>query len=56
MVSSGKVGTPCFVCRQMIIELCDLDTPINCYSMSGDMKTYSVRELCPHPFTEEDLK
>jgi hypothetical protein len=20
------------------------------------MKTYSVRELCPHPFTEEDLK
>ena len=56
MISGGDIGTPCFVCRQMIIELCDLDTPINCYSTSGDMKTYSVRELCPHPFTEEDLK
>ena len=23
MVSSGKIGTPCFVCRQMISELFD---------------------------------
>ena len=55
MVSSGSIGTPCFVCRQMIIELCDLDTPINCYSTKGEVKTYTVKELCPHPFTEEDL-
>jgi cytidine deaminase len=55
MVSSGKIGTPCFVCRQMIIELCDLDTPINCYSTTGEVKTFTVRELCPHPFTEDDL-
>ena len=55
MVSSGKIGTPCFVCRQMIIELCDLDTHINCYSTVGEVKTFTVRELCPHPFTEDDL-
>ena len=48
-------GTPCFVCRQMISELCDLDTVINCYSNDGDKKTYTVKELCPHPFSEEDL-
>lgn len=55
MVSSGSIGTPCFVCRQMIIELCDLDTPINCYSTKGEVKTFTVKELCPHPFTEDDL-
>ena len=56
MISSGEVGTPCFVCRQMILELCDLDTNIYCYSTKGDMKVYTVRELCPYPFSEEDLK
>lgn len=55
MIHGGDIGTPCFVCRQMIIELCDLDTPINCYSTKGELKTYTVRELCPYPFTEEDL-
>lgn len=56
MISNGKVGTPCFVCRQMIQELCDKETIINCYSTKGDIKTYKVEELCPYPFDEEDLK
>ena len=56
MVSSGRVGTPCFVCRQMILEVCDMETPINCYSTNGDMKTFTVKELCPHPFDSEDLE
>ena len=56
MVSGGKVGTPCFVCRQMILELCDMDTKINCYSTKGECITYTVKELCPHPFGEDDLK
>jgi cytidine deaminase len=55
MIHGGQIGTPCFVCRQMIIELCDLDTPINCYSTNGDVKTYTVKDLCPFPFTEDDL-
>ena len=56
MLSSGKNGTPCFVCRQMINELCDGDTIINCYNKDGSVKSYTVSELCPYPFTEEDLK
>ena len=55
MVSSGKIGTPCFVCRQMIQELCDDDCMINCYSTSGDVKTFTKKELCPYPFDSEDL-
>lgn len=53
MLKNG--GTPCFVCRQMISELCDLDTIINCYSNDGEVKTYTVKELCPEPFSEENL-
>ena len=50
-----KLVTPCFVCRQMLIELCDMDAIINCYDKDGNMKTYTVKELCPYPFDEEDL-
>lgn len=56
MVGSGKIGTPCFVCRQMILEMFPIDAKVYCYSTNGDMKKYTVRELCPYPFSEDDLK
>ena len=56
MVSSGKIGTPCFVCRQMILELFEKEAIVRCYSTNGDVQEFTVEELCPHPFTEEDLK
>ena len=56
MVSSGRIGMPCFVCRQMISELFDKDAIVRCYSTSGEYKEYTVKELCPYPFGEEDLK
>lgn len=55
MVSSGKIGTPCFVCRQMMMEVCDNDTLIRCYSTNGDYQDYKLSDLCPYPFSEEDL-
>lgn len=55
MVSSGKIGTPCFVCRQMILELCDKDMIVRCYSTNGEFKEYTVSSLCPYPFDENDL-
>lgn len=56
MVSSGEIGTPCFVCRQMLVELFDRDSIVRCYSTKGDFVEYTVGELCPHPFDEDDLK
>ena len=55
MISSGKIGTPCFVCRQMISELFDLDSRVYCYDTEGNIKEYTVEELCPYPFGEDDL-
>ena len=56
MVSSDKISTPCFVCRQMIVELCSKDVVINCFNKNGDSKTFTVSELCPYPFDEDNLK
>lgn len=55
MVSSGKIGTPCFVCRQMINEVFEKDAIVRCYSKDGNYKEFTVEELCPYPFDESDL-
>lgn len=55
MVSSGKVGMPCFVCRQMISEVYSKDAKVYCYSIKGDVIEHTVAELCPYPFGEDDL-
>lgn len=56
MVSGNKLSTCCFLCRQVISELFDLDSEIILMSKDGKEKTYKVSELCPYPFDEEDLK
>ncbi len=56
MVSSGKVGMPCFLCRQVISELFDKEAVVHCCSTKGEITNYTVEEICPYPFGEEDLK
>lgn len=56
MVSSGKIGTPCFVCRQMLLEIFEPNSIVRCFDTNGNFVEYTVNELCPHPFGEEDLK
>lgn len=56
MVSSGKIGMPCFVCRQMLSEVFEKDAIIRCFNTNGEYVEHTVEELCPYPFGEEDLK
>ena len=56
MVSSGEIGMPCFVCRQMFVELFDKDVVIRCFATDGRYKEFSMDEVCPYPFSSEDLK
>ena len=53
---SNKISTSCFGCRQVISELFDKDALLFFYSNNGDVKSFTVSELCPYPFNEEDLK
>jgi len=56
MVSSGEIGMPCFQCRQVISELFDKDAIIHCCSTKGEIKDFTVEQICPYPFGEDDLK
>jgi cytidine deaminase len=54
MCDSDKIGMPCFICRQVISELFNKEDKIYVYSKC-DMKVYTVEEICPYPFTEDNL-
>ena len=56
MVGSGKIGMPCFVCRQVISEMFEKSSNVYCYDTNPNVKKYTVEELCPYPFDSEDLK
>ena len=53
---SGKKGMPCFICRQVFTEFFDKDTKIFVYDIEGDKDEYTLKDICPYPFDEEDLK
>ena len=54
MVDSDKIGMPCFMCRQVIIEFFDEIDKIYVYS-KNTMESFLVKDICPYPFTEENL-
>ena len=55
IVSNGdRIAAQCGICRQVLSELIDLDTPIY-LSNGNDEVTTSIRELLPMNFTVEDV-
>jgi len=46
-------GTPCFICRQTLVEFFEKDANVYCYGISE--KKYSIDELCPYPFEKDNL-
>ena len=55
IVSDGKrIGTPCGICRQVLSELLNHDTPI-ILSNGKETKITNVNELLPDSFGVEDL-
>lgn len=56
MVDNDKISTPCFMCRQVISEFFELEKEIIMMNKMGEEKRYFVKEMCPYPFNEEDLK
>ena len=53
---SNRVSTSCFGCRQVMSEFFDKEAPVYFYSNAGEVKKYLIKELCPYPFEDEDLK
>lgn len=56
IVSDGKkLGTPCGICRQVLSELLNHDTPI-ILSNGEETRTTNVSELLPDSFGIDDLE
>lgn len=51
-----NIITPCFICRQALVDYCNHDLEIVSYNILGESKTYLLSELTPNSFGEESLK
>ncbi len=56
MCDNDKIGISCMLCRQVILEFFEKENEIICMNPEGNSQVYTVSELCPYPFSEEDLK
>ena len=57
MNKTDKECYPCFVCRQALNDFCDKTTKIITYNYDGTKEnTITLEELCPYPFSDDDLK
>ena len=54
MAKSDKEITPCFICRQTLVDYCNKDLEIICY-FNNKTSIKKVEELCVYGFTSEDL-
>ena len=54
MNSSSKIAFPCFICRQVLIEFLEPSTKVFVYTKDL-MEEYTLSELTPHKFDEENL-
>lgn len=55
MTQNDEVSTCCFMCRQVISEFMDSESEVICMGQKEE-KSFKVKDLCPYPFNEEDLK
>lgn len=56
MCDNEKIGMSCFMCRMVISEMFEKDKKIIAMNPSGLEEVHTVEELCPYPFSDEDLK
>lgn len=56
MCDSAKKAMPCFLCRQVFVEFFENDVEIYVYNILGESKKYTLEQVCPLPFSKEDLK
>ena len=53
--SSKHSITPCFLCRQLLTEVMDMNTKIISYDEFGKETNYKLSDLCPNTFGSGDL-
>ena len=54
VTDGGRIGAPCGICRQVLSELLNEDTPL-VLSNGIDMQITNIKELLPFSFSKDDL-
>ena len=54
VTDGGRIGAPCGICRQVLSELLNEDTPI-VLSNGIDVQITNIKELLPFSFSNDDL-
>ena len=55
MCDNEKIGFSCMLCRQVISEFFEPDKKVIAMNPNGEEISLTVKELCPYPFSDEDL-
>lgn len=56
MCDNDKIGMPCLICRQVMNEFFLPKAMVTAMNPKGDSISFTVDELCPYAFSEDDLK
>lgn len=56
MCDNEKIGFSCMLCRQVTSEFFEPDKKVIAINPNGEEISLTVKELCPYPFSDEDLK
>ena len=54
VTDGGRIGAPCGICRQVLSDLLNEDTPI-VLSNGIDVQITNIKELLPFSFSKDDL-
>lgn len=55
-VMSNNGVFPCFICRQALIDYCNVDTLIVVYDKNEEKNRVVLKDLCNYAFSDKDLK
>lgn len=56
MCDSDKISSSCFLCRQIMAEMFEKEKEVILMNRNGEEAHYTISDLCPYPFDDEDLK
>lgn len=55
-VMSRNGVMPCFICRQALVDYCNMDTKVIIYDENNILKQVLLEDLCSNAFSKGDLK
>lgn len=56
MCDNDKIGMSCMLCRQVMLEFFEGDKQVIAMNPKGETEIHTIKEMCPYPFNEDDLK